>query len=148
LYGIAYQDYKKIFEDAPILPPNCHLTSYGVQFIRQPQYESIINQKNNDESNTSDADVNVDIDTGTNTASNQPLLNYLDMPNDAENRASAVVLVQSNCDDDKTASTAEIRDDEISIDDRITYTIADTNTSSSSNTKDIDFSSQKPISVS
>ncbi|CAF1394206.1 unnamed protein product [Didymodactylos carnosus] len=70
-------DPLEIFEDAPILPPNCHLTSYDAQFIRKPQYESIINQKNNDDSNTSDADVNVDIDTDTNAASNQPLLNCL-----------------------------------------------------------------------
>ncbi|CAF1380825.1 unnamed protein product [Didymodactylos carnosus] len=36
--------------------------------------------------------------------------------------------------DDKTASTAKIRDDEISIDDRTTHIIADTNTSSSNAT--------------
>jgi hypothetical protein len=45
LYNIEYEDYKKRFENAPLLPQNCQLTSHGIDFIRQPQYESIINKK-------------------------------------------------------------------------------------------------------
>ena len=38
LYNIHYDDYKKKIEDAPLLPPNCRLTSYARLFLRQPRY--------------------------------------------------------------------------------------------------------------
>lgn len=45
LYNIDYENYKKKFQDAPVLPPSCQLTPYGLEFIRQPQYELIMYEK-------------------------------------------------------------------------------------------------------
>ncbi|CAM4970814.1 unnamed protein product [Rotaria socialis] len=67
VYNIEYDDYKKIFEDATLLPPNCHLTSYGLQFIRQPQYQSMIKKADTNVSNTSpDGSNTTDENTPTN----------------------------------------------------------------------------------
>jgi hypothetical protein len=44
-YKIEYDDYKKKFQSAPLLPPSCKLTPCGLDAIRQPQYHAILNER-------------------------------------------------------------------------------------------------------
>ncbi|CAF4093397.1 unnamed protein product [Adineta steineri] len=48
LYNIEYKDYQAKFDQALLLPLHCKLTPYGRDFIRQPQYDSIINNNSMD----------------------------------------------------------------------------------------------------
>ena len=42
---IEYESYETIFKQSPLLPPNCDLSDYGQNFIRQPHYRMIITER-------------------------------------------------------------------------------------------------------
>ena len=44
-YGVYYDDYVKQFQCAPLLPSGCHLTSYGLEFLRQSHYSIILHNE-------------------------------------------------------------------------------------------------------
>ena len=45
LYGVYDNDYVKQFQCAPLLPTACHLTSYGLEFLRQSYYSNILHNE-------------------------------------------------------------------------------------------------------
>ena len=44
-YRMDYDEYKRIFADSPLLPPNGELTSYGSDLINRPPYQTIIDEE-------------------------------------------------------------------------------------------------------
>ncbi|CAF3302937.1 unnamed protein product, partial [Rotaria socialis] len=141
VYNIEYDDYKKIFEDATLLPPNCHLTSYGLQFIRQPQYQSMIKKADTNVSNTSpDGSNTADENTPTNFTDSDydqnispTANNYEETPivfNDSSNNLSPV----DNDDTEKSQEKQMSRDTE-SIDKRKLRTMDSSSKNNNNETK-------------